>query len=74
MSVVFSDYFFVFNPDLDHGMMTCRDMFHMFSLTCLSCEKGAWHSIRSEFGGFSSQTLTRRTRYLGGGGSDSVWT
>ena len=49
---VFSDCFFVFNPDFDHGMMTCRDMFHMFSLTCLSCEKGEWHSVRSEFGFF----------------------
>ena len=49
---VFSDCFFVLNPDFDHGMMTCRDMFHMFSLTCLSCEKGEWHSVRSEFGFF----------------------
>ena len=44
-----SDHFIVFNPDFDHGMMTCRDMFDMFSLTCLSCEKGAWHIFRQFF-------------------------
>ena len=35
--------FFVFKPDFDHGMLACHDMFDMFSLTCLSCDMGAWH-------------------------------
>ena len=30
-------------------MMTCRDMFDMFSLTCLSCDMGAWHFFQPNF-------------------------
>ena len=37
---LFSANFFVSKLDFDHGMMTCRDMFDMFSLTCLSCDMG----------------------------------
>ena len=38
----FSLFFYIFKPDIDHGMMTCHDMFDMLSLTCLSCDMGAW--------------------------------
>ena len=53
---LFSGYFYGFKTDINHGMMTCRDMFDMFSSTCLSCDMGAWHFFSSIF--FSSQTLT----------------
>ena len=54
---VFHPTFFNFNPDFDHGMMKCRDMFYMTLLTCSSCDRGAWHCFSSYFF-FSNQTLT----------------
>ena len=45
----FSANFFLFKPDFDLGMMTCHDMFDMFSLTCLSCDMGAWHCFSAYF-------------------------
>ena len=39
----FQPTFFVSKPDFDDGMITCHDMFDMFSLICLSCDMGAWH-------------------------------
>ena len=53
---LFSGYFYGFKTDINHEMMTCRDMFDMFSSTCLSCDMGAWHFFSPIF--FSSQTLT----------------
>ena len=40
---------FVFKPDFDHTMLACHDMFDMFPLTCLSCDKGAWHFFKPTF-------------------------
>ena len=57
MALFFSLLFF-FKPDFDHGMLACHDMFDMFSLTCLSCDIGAWHCFSAYFF-FSSQTLTK---------------
>ena len=53
----FGLFFFVFKPDFNHGMLTCHDMFDMFSLTCLACNMGAWHHFCLFFL-FLSQTLT----------------
>ena len=46
---IFQPPFFVFKSDFDHGMLACRDMFDMFSLTYLSCNMGAWHFFRLFF-------------------------
>ena len=45
---VFQPTFF-FQARFDHGMLACRDMFDMFSLTCLSFDIGAWHCFSANF-------------------------
>ena len=41
----FSAYFFCFQARLQQW--NARDMFDMFSLTCLACDKGVWHFFQS---------------------------
>ena len=46
----------------------------MLQATCLSCEMGTWHIVRSDLVCFFSQTLTRRRCHLGGGGIVDMFT